>query len=94
MSVIEFKKKEEKEPEEVTITGKARCILCKYEWVAVAPAGTVWLDCPECHSMKGIHIFSCVRKEEHWTCNCGNDLFHITKEGTYCPNCGTWQYPD
>jgi hypothetical protein len=28
----------------------------------------------------------------HWTCACGNDLFHWHNEvGLYCPNCGATQ---
>lgn len=75
------------------IEGKALCIGCKHEWQAVAPAGTTWLECPECHAEKGIFRFRNMRIDEpHWTCSCGNDLFHVTPKGTYCPNCGCWQY--
>jgi hypothetical protein len=28
---------------------------------------------------------------DHWHCQCGNDLFHATPAGMYCPNCGEWQ---
>ena len=35
------------------ITGNAQCVLCQKTWVAVAPAGTVWLECPYCFSNKG-----------------------------------------
>lgn len=73
-------------------SGKARCMACRHEHVAVAPVGVVWMECPECHAMKALFIGACERQgEAHWTCNCGNDLFHATPEGFYCPNCGEWQ---
>ena len=74
------------------LSGKARCLQCKHEWVAVCPVGTEWLECPECHSIKGHMLYSCLREDTaHWTCGCGNDLFYVVPEGIYCPNCGEWQ---
>ena len=35
------------------IRGQAHCLLCLREWIAVAPIGTPWLECPECHQMTG-----------------------------------------
>lgn len=76
-------------------SGEAFCMTCDHNWVAVAPVGTVDLECPACHSMKGKFKFHHLRVEDdHWTCNCGNQFFHVTKKGTYCPNCGEWQYPN
>lgn len=87
--VLSFPKKEDQLPH---LSGKAKCMQCKHEWVAVCPAGTDWLECPKCHSMKGFMKYHCDRDDSaHWTCNCGNDLFFILPEGTLCPNCGTWQ---
>lgn len=71
-------------------TGKAFCLVCKKIWVAVAPTGVVWLQCPQCGAMKGLYKYSCLRDEARWVCNCGNDLFHVTPNGYYCPNCGQW----
>jgi len=73
------------------LSGEARCMLCGKEWVAVAPVGTPWLECPECHSEKGYMKFHVQRTGSEWICNCGNDLFRVTPDGYYCPNCGTWQ---
>ena len=73
-------------------SGLARCMVCKHEHQAVAPVGVVWMECPECHAQKALFVGSCERRgEAHWTCACGNDLFHATPEGFYCPNCGEWQ---
>jgi len=30
------------------VTGSVRCHKCKHEWVAVAPEGTMNLECPSC----------------------------------------------
>lgn len=74
-----------------TSSGECRCLLCGYTWTGVVPIGTIWLECGECHSMKGRFVYHCERDRSHWTCNCGNDLFFATPEGFYCPNCGDWQ---
>lgn len=87
--IIDFKT--EKLNREPSISGKAFCIVCNHNWSAVAPTGTIWLECPECHSNKGLFKFSCQRQTSHWTCGCKNDLFHISPEGIYCPNCGEFQ---
>lgn len=73
------------------LSGKARCLQCQYEWVGVAPVGTVWLECPSCHTHHGTYIAQVEREEEHWQCDCGNPLFYVTKSGIYCPMCGCWQ---
>jgi len=72
-------------------SGPAHCMVCKYEWVAIAPVGVVWLECSNCGSMKGLFKYSCQREGSEWVCNCGNTLFCVTPDGTYCPNCGEWQ---
>lgn len=77
--------------EDPHLQGKARCVACKHEWQAVAPHGTTWLECPECHIFRGRFVGQCERDEPHWHCNCGNDLFYATARGFYCPNCGEWQ---
>jgi len=73
-------------------SGNAKCMACQHEWVAVAPLGTVWLECPECHLTQGHFVYTFCRWEDrHWTCDCGNDMFHMTPAGFYCPRCGNWQ---
>lgn len=74
------------------VSGKARCMGCKHEWVAVAPIGMVTdLECPSCESMKGVMRFACEPADGlKWICNCGNDLFMLTDKGApFCVNCGT-----
>jgi Zn finger protein HypA/HybF involved in hydrogenase expression len=74
------------------ISGEARCLACKHEWVAAAPIGTDWLECPECGTLKGRFIRHCEPEEGiRWRCQCGNDLFQVYETGILCPNCGTPQ---
>jgi Zn finger protein HypA/HybF involved in hydrogenase expression len=72
-------------------TGKAKCLTCHHEWVAVAPLGTVWLRCPKCRTRKGTWKNHFERAGKEWRCHCGAGLFVIMPEGVYCPNCGDWQ---
>lgn len=90
MNVIDFSKaKQERTPH---ASGECVCLDCKHEWVGVAPVGEVWLECPACHLVRGRFLNPVVRNEaQRWTCLCGNDLFYITRECTYCPNCGEIQ---
>lgn len=90
-NVIELLKTKKEEDLE-HITGEAECIACKHRWVAVAPTGIDILECPACSLMKGYFKYPIDRKEELiWECSCGNTLFRIVPDGTYCPNCGNWQ---
>lgn len=92
-NVIAFKQHEEKDPHGV---GEAFCMLCNHTWTAVAPIGTVQLECPECHTMKG-HFkfeFSPSGGDLVRECTCGNQLFYLTPEGHMCANCGTYQLYD
>lgn len=91
VSVLSFKRPDPVDPH---MTGKARCIQCGHEWVAVAPVGTVFLECPECRTEKGRFIGACAPQEgtEVRECNCGNQLFYLTREGHMCANCGTYQF--
>jgi len=75
-------------------SGEAICIQCKHSWIAVAPTKTEELQCPKCSSIKGIWKYGFVPSTNIWSCSCGNDLFHITMEGHFCPKCGkTQSYP-
>jgi hypothetical protein len=81
----------EGEQSEITITGKARCILCGHEWSAQAPGGTTYLQCPSCRCFKGAFVGPCSRDGiDIWRCGCGNTLFELTKNGAFCPHCGSW----
>lgn len=72
------------------MSGAARCLDCKHEWQAVAPIGTLWLECPNCTLVRGRAIYHHSRDGVEYTCNCGNDLMRLKPEGCYCPNCGEW----
>lgn len=70
------------------MSGEAVCANCQATWVAVAPIGSTWMECPECHCMKGNFTHPSLRKEDLYTCRCGCDVFRMTQYGTYCVNCG------
>lgn len=85
-NVIDLAKiKEERSPH---LSGNAVCIGCKNQWVAVAPVGTVDLECPNCSLPQGRFMQLVQDDDLHWTCNCGNQFFHITQKRTYCVVCG------
>ena len=75
------------------LSGAAACMVCHHSWVAVAPIGTNELECPECHTMKGLFRFPFAPSEAQLVreCVCGNQLFYMTPEGHMCANCGTYQ---
>lgn len=84
---------EARKDREPHMQGSAVCLDCKHVWQAVAPLGTKWLDCPSC-SLRYGRFQGPVSQgdgEERWTCNCGNDLFHINPTKTYCWACGLEQ---
>ena len=76
-----------------TKTGPAKCLHCKYEWQAVAPAGVQDLQCPACLTMRGVFIYFCAKQDEEVKmCHiCNNTFFQITLTGTLCINCGYYQ---
>lgn len=83
------KPKPEPEGSGITTQGVCLCLDCRHEWNGVADVETDWLECPNCGLVRG--RFKCWhvhQEEDHWTCKCGNDMFCITTERTYCPNCG------
>jgi len=86
--IIEFKRPEEEVPH---CTGEARCLDCKHTWAAVAPLGVIWLECPACSLVRGRFVNYVARGDHYWECNCGNDLFKVTPDFIYCPNCGQEQ---
>ena len=72
------------------LAGEAFCLDCHHVWQAVAPIGTVTLECPACSANKGTFRNQC-RPEEGaliYMCACGNDLFVITKNNVMCARCG------
>lgn len=79
----------EREPH---LSGRAICLACRHEWVAVAPIEVIWLECPACTLERGRFVGAAVKEDDkHWHCKCGNDLFRVTPGGYYCPNCGADQ---
>ena len=89
-NILEFKRKEEH------ISGNAMCIICEHKWVAAAPVGTQALECPACHTMKGVFTQLVSRSnEDHLQCgSCGGEFYAITPNGPYCINCGEYaKYP-
>jgi hypothetical protein len=92
-NVIQLFKQEQELPHG---TGEAFCYQCKHEWIAVAPVGTVQLECPNCLTMKGLFKFGFNVSDGELVreCNCGNQLFYLTPDGHLCANCGTYQEYD
>lgn len=72
------------------ISGEATCLTCGHEWMAVAPIGTVELECSECHTFKGVFV-GMTAPDTVWECNCGNQHFYIDPDGAMCAKCGTRQ---
>jgi hypothetical protein len=70
------------------VSGMAICLSCRNVWAASAPAGTQFLECPNCETIKGVFKFPIEHEGEHWQCLCGNWYFLITPKRIYCPNCG------
>lgn len=71
-------------------SGEARCTDCRHDWIAVAPVGTDWLDCPACGLSKGRFRHPSLRGSALFTCHCGCDVFHLAPAGPYCVNCSDW----
>lgn len=73
--------------------GEAFCIQCGHEWEAITDTGTVQLECPNCHTMKGLFKFPFEPNEGQLVreCGCGNQLFYLSPEGHLCANCGIYQ---
>jgi len=78
-------------------SGKAKCLACKHEWVAVVECPAVDLECPECGCNRGVYkgAFTASEGDAVFTCNCGNTLFeYIAKrDGRHfpmCIGCGEW----
>lgn len=90
MSVVQFVPRAPPEEEKPHAYGTAICIDCKHEWMAVAPLETKWLECPQCSLIRGRFKYTYHKDHPHWECTCGNDLFCVTPQGYYCPNCSNW----
>ena len=73
------------------LSGRARCCACQHEWVAVAPTGSVWLECPSCRTEKGRYLHDVTPAEAWWHCRCGCDVFRVNRTFVTCVNCGLEQ---
>lgn len=73
--------------------GPAKCLACGKTWVAAAPTGVCFFQCPKCKCHKGQFLYPVEKETQHYSCNCGNFYMLVTKEGIYCPNCGLYHRP-
>lgn len=75
--------------------GTAYCVGCKEEWQAVAPIGTMSLDCPACELPKGVpkYPFGADEGDLLLVCDCGCEaLTAYRRKGLFyvkCMACGT-----
>lgn len=83
---------EVEEPCDPYISGPVRCLRCRHEWVAVAPAGTTnGLNCSACNCDTGVFVTLIwpPAGTSIWTCKCGGELFALTPAGApLCVRCG------
>ena len=82
------------QPPEPSLEGQAECVGCHHRWEAVAPAGTVNLECPACHAIKGRFVYPVEPDEDTavWHCDCGGSLFMVVEHRGYlCAACGVYQ---
>lgn len=56
------------------------CIDCDHK-DSLSDAGFSWLVCASCKSFRGFRV-------GNFKCTCGSDIFQITQDRLYCPNCG------
>lgn len=92
--VVSFAPQEKADPH---LAGEAKCIGCGEQWTAVAPVGTVSLECPQCGAERGVWRYP-VRAADGdllFTCNCGCEaLTAYQRSGKFwlkCMCCGTDQ---
>jgi len=74
------------------VGGDAHCLQCNHTWLAVGGEGTTWLECPNCHCMKGVYDLPfAVDSQRSYACRCGNSLLILAEQdGLFCPNCGVF----
>lgn len=76
------------------LSGEAFCSRCKHEWAAVAPVGTLELQCPACETFFGLFRNPVDPGEDvlRWACGaCDGQLFYVTQAGFFCQACGKTQ---
>lgn len=74
-------------------SGKAHCVSCHHEWIAVTNDDSDFIECPNCRTHKGKFKYPFSPNDDTliWKCQCGNPYFLITVDGHFCPNCGKTQ---
>lgn len=74
------------------LSGEAVCLACKHRWAAVAPVGTVCLECPQCGTGRGVWAGVCLpATDECLQCECGSAHFILTRRnGAICAKCGLY----
>lgn len=84
-----------KRPGERWASGKAKCLACKHEWMAVYQVPLADIECPSCGVFRGQSKGPFNGPETHavWVCNCGNSLLelYVDKQGAeelLCVGCG------
>lgn len=75
------------------VSGEVRCRACGHEWIGIARAGSVGLECLECGTFQGIWKHPIAdSKRPRWECHCGNYAFSLHPEGVIvCTYCGERQ---
>lgn len=73
------------------LQGLVRCLTCGHENQAVAPVGTMWLECPACHLLKQTWYFPVEQGRLEWRCACGCTVFGISEKMIFCKYCGKQQ---
>lgn len=74
------------------LSGPAKCLACKHEWVAVTEAGEPSFDlvCPKCDTRRGQLVYPAMPGEGklRWVHNCGGSAFALVpvkkKDGYIC----------
>ena len=73
--------------------GEAHCIICHHKWRAKGLLGSAWLECPKCHSMRGVLKGDIGPRlnEPQWQCGtCDNTFFILVPYAAFCIRCGQY----
>lgn len=73
------------------VSGSATCQQCRYRWEAVAPVGTVEIQCPKCLTMKGLYMYGHEDPGGSLMCECLCQVFTISRDRVICWRCGREQ---
>lgn len=72
------------------MSGPAVCLACGHQWTAVAPTGVDCLECPGCHTHRGVYDYHPTPGGFMYQCNCGCSAFSIDPQAmAMCLHCGT-----